>query len=299
MPKFLSLAVVGFFIWANIAQAQMTSTNYEIRWDTISTGGSDTASSATYQLRDTIESSLAGRGSSVSYVLDQGYRSGFLIDVIDFSLMVQDVSSEVSVTSLSGTTITVSTTGISVDDYVLIVQDKGESQVSAIGKVESVGSGSIEVDFLKDGGTTPVIDGTDDFLYVMNASTLALGSLSVNTVTTGVIGWEVNADLDNGYVVQVFEDGDFRSGSDVIADVTDGAVSVGGDEYGARSSDTSLTSTFDTEDSAISTVAKEVASESGASFQSRNFLTIKAAPSDSTVTGNYAHTISLIASGNF
>ena len=38
----VTFALVGFFVWASFASAGMTSTNYEIRWDTISTGGSDT-----------------------------------------------------------------------------------------------------------------------------------------------------------------------------------------------------------------------------------------------------------------
>jgi len=299
MPKFLSLAVVGFFVWASVGNAQMTSTNFEIRWDTVSTGGSDTASSASYQLRDTIESTLAGRSTSSSYITDQGYRSAFLVDVIDFSLLVQDVSSEVAATGLSGTTITVSPTGILEGDYVLLVQNKGANQVSAVGKVASVGGSSIVVDSLKDAGSAPVIDGTNDYLYILDASALSLGTLSESEVTSGIIAWEVNADLDDGYVVQLFEDGNFRSGSDTISDVTDGSVTAGGGEYGARSSDASLASTFDTADSAITTTAKEVASESTASFQSRNFLTLKAAPSTSTATGSYAHILSIIASGNF
>lgn len=299
MPKFLSLAVVGFFVWASFAQAQMTSTNYEIRWDTVSTGGSDTSSSASYQLQDTVDSTLAGRSTSTSYIADQGYRSGFLANVIDFSLLVQDVSSEVAAAGLSGTTITVSPTGIALDDYILLVQNKGASQVAAIGKVTAVGGSTITVDALKDGGSAPVIDGSNDYLYVMDASALSLGTLSESSVSAGVLAWEVTADNDDGYVVQVFEDGEFRSGSDTIADVSDGTVTAGSGEYGARSSDSSLTSTFDTADSAITTTAQEVASESSAAFQSRNFLTLKAAPATSSATGSYAHIVSIIASGNF
>ena len=114
------------------------------------------------------------------------------------------------------------------------------------------------------------------------------------------MGFEVTAETDNGYVVQVFDDGNLRDGANDIDDVADGTVTAGAEEYGGRSSDTSLAdSTFDSADTGFTTSFTNVATESSASFASRNFVTIKAAMSSASSNGSYAHTLSFIASGNF
>lgn len=298
--RILSFAIVGFFVCASFVQAEMTSTNYEIRWDTFSTGGSDTSTSSNYLLRDTIEVSASGRSTSASYFLDQGYREGITDQIITFDVKVQDKTDERSVSALSGTTITTSVSGLAVNDYIVLIQDKGASQVAAIGKVTSVGASSIVVDSLTNGGSAPSIDGTNDYLYQLDASAMSLGTLSSDVFSTGIIAIEVAIDVDNGYVVQMFEDGNLRSGGSAITDVADGSVTLGATEYGARSSDTSLSSsTFDTADTAISTMYQDVATESSASFSSRNFVTLKASVADGATIGSYAHTLSFIASGNF
>jgi hypothetical protein len=298
--RLFTFALVGLFVCTGFVRAEMTSTNYEIRWDTFSTGGSDTSTSSTYLLRDSVDGSSASRSSSSSYSLDHGYRQGVSDQVITFDVQVQDRSDERSVSALSGTTITTSVSGISVSDYVVLVQDKGASQVAAVGKVTSVGASSIVVDSLTNGGVAPTIDGSNDYLYQMDASAIALGTLSSSTFSTGIISMEVSAANDNGYVVQMFEDGDLRSGSNTIDDVADGSVTMGATEYGARSSDVSLASTtFDTVDSAITTTYQDVVTESSASFTSRNFVTIKASIAAGATDGSYSQTLSFIASGNF
>ncbi len=298
--RLFSFALVGFFVCTAFVQAEMTSTNYEIRWDTFSTGGSDTSTSSTYLLRDSVDGSAASRSSSSSYTLSSGYREGINDQIITFDVQVQDRGDERPVSSLSGNTITTSVSGISVSDYVVLVQDKGASQVAAVGKVVSVGASSIVVDSLTNGGSAPTIDGTNDYLYQMDASAINLGTLSSSVFSTGIISMEVSVSNDNGYVVQIFEDGDLRSGGDVITDVSDGSVTLGVTEYGGRSSDTSLSSTtFDTADTAITTTYQDVVTESAASFSSRNFITLKASIAAGATSGSYSQTLSFIASGNF
>ncbi len=300
MGKIYTFAFVGIFVWASFAQAQMSSTNYQIRWDTISTGGSDSATSTSYDLRDTMEIGVSGTGTSTSYQLDQGYRTGVFDQVITFDVFAQDVSSVLVATALSGTTITSDTTGISVNDYIVVIQDLGTSNIAAIGKVSSLGAGTITVDEFKNGGTIPTIDGTNDYVYLLSGSTIAFGDFSSSSIASAVIGWEVTVDNENGYVVQVVEDGEFRSGSDDIDDVADGTVTNGSEEYGARSSDTTIAgSTFDTADTGITSSFQNIATESTFAFNSRNFLTLKTSISSSSNAGSYAHSVSVIASGNF
>lgn len=296
----IAFALVGFFIWSNFAFAQMSSTNYRIRWDSISVGGSDSASSTSYLLRDTTESTTAGSSTSTSYQLEQGYRAGVDDQIITFEVFSQTTSSGRSATALSGNTVTASTSGISVNDLIALVQDVGASQVAAIGRVSSIGSGTITVDTWMNGGTAPVIDGSNDSVYPLTSTSVSFGTLAMTSLATSLIGFEVSSANDNGYVVQISEDGNLRTTSNAIDDVADGSVSVGVEEYGARSSDTSLaSSTFDTADTAFTTSFQDVATTSSASFESRNFVTLKVGISTLTSGGSYSQTISLIASGNF
>ncbi|OGL62264.1 hypothetical protein A3C09_04665 [Candidatus Uhrbacteria bacterium RIFCSPHIGHO2_02_FULL_47_44] len=297
-----AFVLVGFFIYTNPVGAEMTSTNYQIRWDSLTEGGSDTSTSTNYGIHDSVGGNALGNSTSTNYQTDSGYRAGIFDQVITFDVLLQNTSDARAVSARSGTTVsTAATTGLAAGGYVALIQDLGASQVSAIGKITSVSSGvSVTVDAWSDNGTTPTIDGSNDFLYPLNSSAIGLGQLSSSNITTAVIAFEVTADLTNGYSVQIMADGNLSSGANTINNVADGAVTAGVGEYGAISSDTSITtSTFDSQDTAITTSFQDVATETSAKYFKRNFLTLKAAPSTATISGNYSQSITLIASGNF
>ena len=285
----------------NFAFAQMSSTSYQIDWDSLNYGGSDTSSSGSYILRDTVGNSGAGISSSTNYSTQAGYRAGIFDEFISFKIFGQENSSSKSASILAGNTVTVSSTsGFSAGDYIALVQDLGTNQVTAIGKIESVGAEDFTVDFWSDNGTAPVVDGTDDYVYLLDGLSTDFGTLSASSVKTIVIGFEVILDSDSGYSVQIMEDGDLRSGANTITDVADGTVSIGSREYGAKSSDTTLAnSTFDTQDTAITSIFQDIATESTFQYMSRDFLTLKAAIDSSTSSGTYAQILTFIASGNF
>ncbi len=302
MKRFtLTFVLVGIFIYGNFAGATMTSTNYEIKWDSLNAGGSDTSSSASYGLRDSISQLTSGGGTSTTYQESVGYRAGIFDQVISFSYFLQNTSAR-SVTALTNTVIsTTDTAGISVGDYVMLVQDVSTSYISAVGKVASVSAGvSVTVDSLTNGGSAPTIDGTNDSLYLMNSSSLTFNTLTTTTTQNIVLGFEVTADIDNGYVVQIMDNGEMQSViGEKLNDVTDGTVTAGKSEFGARSSDTTLAeTTFDTEDTAITTSFQDVATESTAKYEDRKFVILKAA-TDSGVGGTFTNSITIVASGNF
>lgn len=299
--RLATFATVGIFVYAQIAQAAMSSTNYEVRWDTISTGASDTSSSATYILRDTAGSPAGGTGSSTTYQLTDGYRAGVFDQIITFDLYIQNSTNERAITALTGTTVTMSsTTGLSANDYVAVVANRGVSQVTAFGRIQSVAAGSIVLDRLTVGSSSPTVDGSNDYLYLMNGSALTLEDLTGSLVGTGIIAFEVTVDNDSGYVIQILEDGALRDGANTIDDVSDGSVSTGVEEYGAISNDTSLSnSTFDTQDSAITSTAQEVVSRSALAFDDRSFLTMKIGAQSTTASATYSQVLTIIASGNF
>jgi hypothetical protein len=293
------IVIVGFFGTAMRAAAQMSSTNYEIRWDTVGAGGDNVSSSPSYILRDTVGNAGVGDGSSASYGLRAGYRQGVYDSFIEFSLFSQ-ASAVVSATALVGTTVTCTTGSFSVGDMVAVVQDRGVSQVSAIGQIASIGAGSVTLDALRDGGIAPVIDGSSDYVYLLDGTSADFGTLTESTVRTAVVGMEVSTDADAGYVVQIVSDGSLRNGSETIDAVADGSVTAGSEEYGARSSDTSLAgSTFDSSDTAITTTFQDIADRASAAHKDRNFLTLKASIDGETAPGSYGQRLTLVVSGNY
>lgn len=295
----LSIVCVWGFAMANFAFAQMSSTNFQIEADTLSSGGLDTASSASYLLRDTVGNQGAGNSTGSSYGLDAGYRGQIFDQVITFELFSQQNGSQRSATALASTTITCSTTSLSVGDFVALVQDKGVNQITGIGKISSIGVGEIVLDSMVTNGVM-TIDGSNDYVYKLTGTTASFETLANSLVSTVVIGFNVSADLENGYTVQAFNDGDLRDGVNTIPAVSDGAVSVGVEEYGARSSDASIAgSSFDTQDSPFSLTSQIVADETSSIFESRHFVTLKASISGATTSGSYAQSLSFIASGTY
>ncbi len=292
--------VVGLLLCASVSHAQMTSSNYMIRWDSFSTGGSDSSSSASYNLVDSVDQS-AGAGSSASYQIESGYRAGVFDQVIAFEPMAQNNIGRMTASSVATNTVAVdSTAGLSQGDYIVLIQDEGASQVSAMGRISSFDATNITVDAWNFGSGAPTIDGVNDYAYPLNSNSVVLGELDESTVSTAIIGFETTIDDSNGYTVAIIEDGDFRAGGSEIDDVLDGTVTAGAEEYGARSSDTTIpTSSFDTADTAISSDFQSVAYVPTGVFQSRYFVTVKAGISGLTESGSYSHVISFIASGNF
>lgn len=302
MRMIVGLLLVGIFAAGHFASAEMSSTNFLIQWDTISQGGADDHASASYLLRDTVGNAGAGVSSSASYDLRAGYRAGILDQVLDFAVEAQTMSSGRTATALAGETVTADESGISVGDLVALIQDEGDGQVTAIGRVTATAVGSVTVDEWKDGGVAPVIDGAGDTLYVLEADSIDLGQLDDGLVTTALVAFEVTADLQNGYTIRVIEDGDLRipATSNTIGDVSDGDVTAGSNEYGGRSSDTDVDeSTFDTADTAFTNEFQEIADELDASFESRNFVTLSASITSGNTDGDYSHVLSFIVSGNF
>ena len=303
MPVLLIIfsLLVGFFSFPSAGVTAMTSTNFQIQWDTVGQGGSDTSSSSTYLLRDTVGNTASGSSVSSSYNLEAGYRAGIFDQILSFNVQALLSATQMTASSRSGNTVTVnSTSSLSVNDLIVLIQNKGTSEIDAMGKVISKTDTTFTVDAWAHNGTLPTIDVSNDYAYVLSGNTAALGTLSTSDVATSVIGWDVSADLLNGYTVSVFEDGDLRSGSVSLSDVTDGTVNAGSEEYGARSSDVTLTnSAFDTQDAALTTSFQEVATESSVSFDRRNFLILKAGISSTSDVANYSQTLSFVVSGNF
>jgi len=301
----LVVLVIGFLFVGTPVLAAMTSTNYEIRFDAFGVGGDDTSNSASYQLRDTIGGNAIDQSSSTTYDVRSGYRQGIFDRVAAFQTFVQNRTTQTAATALTSNTVTVnSIANIAIGDMIAIVQDQGVSQKTAIGKVTGISGTDVTIDSqtLSSGALT--INGTNDVVYTLDGTTLSLGSLSPSALSTGIFAWQADGDVDGGFGVYVYENHDLQtivgSTTYTITDVVDGTVSVGAKEYGARSSDSTLTgSSFDTTDAAFTTSYQLVGSRTDNALNARDFLTIKAAAPATLQDGNYSHTLTLIYVGDY
>ncbi len=131
----------------------------------------------------------------------------------------------------------------------------------------------------------------------------AARTLTESDVSTAVLAWEADADVSQGYSVYLVADHEMRStvsASTVLTAVADGTVSAGSTEYGARSSDTSLTlSTFDTVDTAITTSLQQIASRGDNTLEARDFLTLKAAVANGATSAEYTQELTVLFVGDY
>ena len=282
--------------------AEMSSTNFIIRADALSSGGDNTSSSASYLLRDSVAGMAQGISSSSSYNLRSGFRPMVFDPVVSLNVGVQETDVSTTISSLVGTDVTVdSTSGFSVGDLVILGQDVSSSPVMAVGEVVSIVGSVITVDELVSNGS-PVVDGTDDTLFRASGTSVSFGGLSNTLVTQRLIVWEVSVDVTNGFVVYLAEDADLQSGVNTITDVSDGEVTAGSTEYGARSSDTTLAgSTFDSEDAPVTSTLQQIGTvaSGSASFDAKGYVELKASRSGLAQQGTYEHNLYVVASPTY
>ena len=73
--RFYAFLVSLFLVFPFVAYA-MTSSNYQINWDSVNSGGTSSGSSLNYQVHDTIGGQAIGVGVSATYESRAGYRGG-------------------------------------------------------------------------------------------------------------------------------------------------------------------------------------------------------------------------------
>lgn len=303
MKKVLFVVALAVLSTASTAFA-MTSANYRINWDSLNSGGDDISSSTNYIIRDTIGEQATGSSTSASYQLSAGYRYGDTeATILSYDLGTQENSTETAFTAFSnaGKTVTVaSAAAYSVTDFIGVVEDKGAAQIIAIGKITNIAGSVITVDAW-DGSPTlisAVPAGGDDFVYRLNGDNAQLGTLTTSIVATSLTHTSVISNVPNGYTVYVSDDDNLRISSTIyIANVTDGAVTAGSEEYGARVFGTTATSTGS--DFAFSTSTRAIQAASTYANDNRVGVVYKAAISGTTAAGNYGQAVYYTLTGNF
>lgn len=300
----LKLILVLFFgIFIRNAGA-MNSNNYRIDWDSLSSGGLDYSSSANYSMEDVLGQLVSGWSSSGHYSLTAGYRLPEIEPILLFDVKAQDLSTEVSVINGGfndlGLMVKVSdASDYSINDYIGVVENRGQAQEVAVGQIAGIIGNVIYVDFWEgDNATMETIDGIDDYVYKMSSNSVSLGVMSLTKVNTGISFIQVTTNAENGYLVQISEDHNLAVafGSQDIDDVFDGVVSAGSEEYGIESIGQD---TQGTGDWAITEDAQIFATDSSWVTKRRTITSYKVAIDEKTAAGRFSHTVTYTCTGIF
>lgn len=303
-----ALIVVGIVttlsLLSAIAARAMTSTNYQILWDSINIGGEDTSTSTNYRLRDTIGEHGSGTSSSETYKLSAGYRVGDMQDMfISFNIGTQENSTETaySAFSNSGKTVTVSSAAsFAVGQFIGVVENKGLSELVAVGKITSISGTVITVDAWdgEPSSLTASPGGSDDFVYRMNGSSADFGVRSLSAGQPSLSHTNILTNASNGYHVDVQVDGNFRTTGDSIINVSDGAVTTGKEEYGGEVVGSTAQGTGG--DFAFSSTSTRIIQQSSAfGNNDRVALIYKLSTDSATPAGNYTQIVTYTATANF
>lgn len=134
------------------------------------------------------------------------------------------------------------------------------------------------------------------FSFSIDASTVDLGTLSATAVRTATSTLTTSTNAPYGYSTTVVEDGDLRSGSSTIDDVSDGSVTSGSEEYGIALTGTDRAFA---DDRAITTSPLTVASRSNWKNGAETTVTYRASVASSTLSNTYSHTVTYISTGNY
>jgi len=232
----LMIIILAIFFITQVAEAAMTSTNYQIQFDSINSGGTDFSTSTNYQLSDTVGEQGTGYSTSTNYLLHAGYRqTSGIASSLEFVLGAQENATQTAYTALSiaGKTVTVAdTSNFATNTRIGVVENQGLSENVVVGQITAINGLVITVDNWD--GATGVIGavpaGGDDWVYRTEGYQISYGTLSLSGAA-GLVQTEITTTAANGYTLQIQADGTFRTGSGyTIDDVADGTVTAGQEE---------------------------------------------------------------------
>lgn len=298
-------ACVALISFSAVRVSAMTSTNFQILWDSVNIGGDDISSSTNFRLRDTIGEHGSGTSTSANFKLSAGYRVGDVQEpTLTFTIGTQENATEMAYSSFSnaGKTVVVASASLfSLGNYIGVVENAGTAQLIAVGKIIDISGTTITVDAW--GGEPASLSespsGGDDFAYRLNGSAAQLGNQSVTVAKTSLTRTNVISNAPSGYSVQVLADGGLQASStQVMTNVSDGAVTVGSEEYGGEVVGSQAVGAGG--DFAFSSTGTRVIQQSAALGRSNRVGVIyKLAIAASTSPGTYQQAITYTATGNF
>jgi len=303
---YLGVFLLVVFSITNGVSAAMTSTNFQINFDSINSGGTDFSTSTNYSMSDTLGEQGTGFTTSTNYILHAGYRQTddetTETPTLEFILGAQENDTATAYTALSiaGKTVTVAnTTYFVTGTRIGVVENQGLAENFVVGEVTNVTGLVLTVD--KWEGMTGAIGaipaGGNDFVYRTEGHILALGILDT-LGSAGIVHAEVSTNAANGYTLQIIADGYLESDpTHRINDVADNQVTAGSNEYGARVYGTTATSTGS--DFPVTTAYRDIQKSTTTADADRIGMIYKASVDYSVTAGNYQQTVSYLLTPNF
>lgn len=304
MRFLICVIITGVFLLTSTVRAAMTSSNFELRFDSINSGGTDNSTSSNYKLYDTLGEQATGPSTSTHYGLLAGYRqTDDYQPSLSLIVSAQENNTQVPYTALSTSTKTVTValaTSFSTGTFIGVIENLGLHQKTIIGKIESIIGNVLTVDQW-DGqvyqiSTNP--QGGDDYVYRMEAFNGVFGRLEANVGKTTVSRTEVNTNSATGYTVYMQSDGYLRGSTTThIMDVADGEVSMDSEEYGARVYGTLATSTG--MDFAVTDTLREIQTSTTTATNDRVAVVYKINIMPYTPAANYHQKVRYLLTANF
>ena len=291
------------FSMARISLA-MNSLNYQVNWDSLNSGGDDISSSTNYQVHDTVGEQATGDSSSALYGIQAGYRTGdadFSAETFSIGTAEEATKIAYSVFSTSTDSVVVSSAAsFSVGNKIAVVENSGLNEMVSVGRVMNITGTTLTVDQWNGATSTMsgIAAGGDDFVYRLEGSSAQLGTVSVGGASTAVTATNVASTAPNGYTVSVMDDGNLRTGSDSMTNVSDGAVSLGSEEYGAQVQGQHAVGTGT--DFALSpTSTRIIQANTTTAVTDRVALIYKLAIKSSTAAGDYSQVVYYLLTANY
>lgn len=302
--KLLAIVLIGLLVRTPFVFA-MTSTNFSIPWDNVNSGGLDNSSSTNFSSRDTIGDNSSGTSTSSNYQLSAGYRAPEGANTLSFQVHSAATSPVTSYTAFSdgGSTVTVSSaTGFSEGDMIAVVENVGFGQLVAVGKISNIAGLVITVDGWKgDGGSMNAVPaGGNDNVYLLSSNSIAFGTVSAGTAYTSVVGTAVITNVSSGYSLYLSANSLLKNGaSQTIAPVTDGAVTLGSEEFGTDS--TGGLAVNPGTDLGVTTTQRVIQTNAFATGALADMIamTYKLSVSSSTNSGSYTQTVYYTLTANY
>lgn len=139
---------------------------------------------------------------------------------------------------------------------------------------------------------------SDELSYELSRTGIHFGDLSVTAVREEPVTTTVTTDSITGYTMSIHEDHQMQTadGNNDVADVSDGAVSAGSEEYGIRTSGPDIITTTDIPITASST---DILGSLGRVTKNDAVIAFRAAIDRfHSRQGTYSHTVTLILTVN-
>jgi len=171
--------------------------------------------------------------------------------------------------------------------------------INTSGEMGSQPTQSTSTNFIIDSGFFGA-DSATSLAVTLSTDSINFGTLSLSSVASASQTLTVSTNAVTGYTTTINDDGDLRSGSNVITDIPiNGTVTAGTAGYGISTSGSAGKMNSTTTSTPLTTSSQIVASNSAAAGNEETIITYKAAVGSGTAYGTYSHIVTFTTMVNY